>query len=290
MSQRYGRDYRLTLTAWDTTKNAKGEDVISSNGYTTTIQPPFDIEFSVTKSNAYSVNQATITVYNLSKDTYARYLRDIGQASPVVGVELSVGYVGSIKLLSSGDAKRVRLERRGTDTALVIEVYESWQAVSQSTSNKTVRGHRESIEALAKDLYGVDIGKITDNLPKSSRPQVLVGNTFRLLQKKAGDDSYFFIDNKKCYFLKDGDVVGESVPVINADTGMLNVPQRQAGIVNISFMLNPDVRVMGLCKVESALDPTINGVYVVMSMVVDGHYRGEKWDQRIVSKPTVGVS
>ena len=89
MGQKYNRSYKLYVDTLNTTLIGPLEVGASKS---VLIQPPFTIDFNVTRNNLSSVNNAEITVYNLSSANRTLIHKDAWQTNYYRPIELWAGY------------------------------------------------------------------------------------------------------------------------------------------------------------------------------------------------------
>ena len=130
------------------------------------------------------------------------------------------------------------------------------------------------------DLPNTGKGKLT-TLTDTTRPTVLVGPPARLLDRLIGEGETWYVDDEKLYILKDDEVVSNFIPVVNAATGLLNTPTREALRVTFDTLLNPTLRIGGLCKLESVSAPQMDGIYKIDAIGYNGDYYGAAWAQSV---------
>jgi len=115
------------------------------------------------------------------------------------------------------------------------------------------------------------------------RPKVLVGNSVAVVQEMLGPDQKWFIDDERLNILRPDEVVSSFVPLISAETGLLNTPSAQKKEVTLTTMMNPSVKVGGLFKLVSVTAPHLNGVYKTSIINYSGDTDGNDWQQQITA-------
>jgi hypothetical protein len=144
-------------------------------------------------------------------------------------------------------------------------------------TNKTT-----AVTELLADLPNTGKGKIAEQ-KQTVRPIVLVGNTIELIRKNLQPDESFFIDNEMLYIIKTGDSVSSYIPIVSAETGLLNTPEREQKKVTFSTMINPAIRLAGSVDLRSVNAQHLNGIYNVRDITYNGDYNGQDWNMAIMS-------
>ena len=71
----------------------------------------------------------------------------------------------------------------------------------------------------------------------------------------------------------------QTIKEINQDTGMVGLPEiSMAGyLVNITTLLNPEIRTGEIINLKSSQIPSANGLYSVIGITYNGEFRGNNW-------------
>lgn len=265
---RFNRDFKLTIQV--------------SATQTVAIVPPLRVSFSASKSINGGLNKLTIRVYNLKPSNRAAIAKDAENQNKRVPVSLSVGYEGQLKLLFTGTIHRGENFREGADLVTQIECIDGLFDHLNSFTSKTVRGKNAAIDAILSDMPNTTKGKMTYQAPLI-RPRVLVGSSTKLIDDLMNDGETWYIDNGKLYIIKKDEVTGSFIPVVSPETGLLNTPSRQSSKLTFDTLLNPSIRIGGLCEMKSNLAPQYNGVYKVETAVYNGDNYGADWKQSMTA-------
>jgi len=264
---RFLRDYRLT---------------IGVGAQAVTVVPPINVTFSATKSTDTSLNKLILKVWNLRQSNRLALVKDEDD-DEYIPLELMVGYQGRMQLLFRGSVHKGEHQREGADFVNTIECLDGGTDALGSFTSATVRGKDQAIRAALGDMPNTAEGAITQH-EALVRPKVLVGNSARLITDMLDDDERFFIDDEQLFVLRDDEVRSDVAPLVTARTGLLNTPQASKGEVTFQTMLNPTLKVAGLCKLESRTAPDLNGVYRIDKMNYSGDYGGTDWLQTVTAK------
>lgn len=262
---RFNRDYLLTVQV--------------AAGRAVEIRPPIRIAFTVDKSTAGGLNKMTARIYNLQESNRLALVKD-KEKQKNIPVALSVGYKDSVKLLFKGTVFKGSNFREGPDFVTEIECLDGGFDFLNSFTSQTVKGKNTAINAILGDMPNTGKGKIT-TVPEITRPKVLVGASAKLIDSLIDEGMTWYIDEEKLYILRDDEVISSYVPVVSAETGLLNTPTRDMSKVTFNTLLNPVLKLGGLCQLISTSAPHLNGVYRIVTMSYSGDNYGSEWSQAV---------
>lgn len=265
---RFNRDYELTIGISDT--------------QTIIVKPPLNIVFDCLKTTKSSLNKLNLRLFNLNESHRQSLIREKGDKKKIP-IVLKVGYEGRLEVIFQGDVNLSSTERSGTDFITNIECFDGGHDYLNAFTSRTVKGKETAIESILQDMPNTAKGKITE-LKALLRPKVLVGSSSKLIEEMLEHDEEFFIDNEQLFILKEDEVNGSYAPLVSAQTGLINTPERESNIIYFNTMMNPTIRLGGLCSVESKTAPHLNGVYKVQAINYSGEYDGQDWVQAVQGK------
>ena len=272
---RFDRDFKLSVQV--------------SAGRTIDIAPPLRVSFSANKSVSGGLNKLTLNIYNLKEATRLALVKDAEQAKRIP-LSFSVGYNGELKLLFKGTVHRGSNSREGTDFVTELECLDGGFDLLTSFTSQTVKGKARAVDTILTDMANTGKGKLTSQ-QDLIRPKVLVGSSAKLIDELVGEGETWYIDDEKLYIVKDGEVTSSYTPVVNATTGLLNTPIREQSKVTFETLMNPTLKIGGLCDLRSTTAPHLDGVYKIDSIGYTGDNYGTKWAQSVtgilISNPTV---
>lgn len=260
---RYNRDYELTIQ----TDLDKAIVVV----------PPFNIAFNADKSTDKSLNKMNVKVFGLSRDNQLAIVKNADEKKNFE-IELKVGYQNSIETIFKGYINIGERSRMGADLPLTMECIDGGYDARFSFTSRTVNG-KSPIDAILEDMPNTRKGKITEQ-KKLIRPRVLVGNSWKLVREQLNDEQCF-IDNGQLNILKRNEVINSFVPVVQASTGLISTPTSEEKKVTFQSMMNPALKIGGLCELNSIYAPTLNGIYKINTIGYDGEYEGTAWAQTV---------
>jgi hypothetical protein len=265
---RFNRNFELTVAV------GGGQEVV--------ITSPMRVSFSVDKSVAGGLNKMTCRIYNLKASNRNALVRD-KEGRKIIPVRLRVGYEGTMALIFKGTVQRGLNFREGPDMVTELECLDGGAQVLGTFITATVRGKDRAIEEV-RAQSGLARGKITAQ-SAITRPRVLVGPTARVLDELLEDGATWYVDDEQLYILKDDEVMSSFIPLVSAATGLLNTPTREMSKTTFETLMNPTLRIGGLCQLESTSAPHMNGVYRITEMGYSGDVYGTDWSMSCTAMP-----
>lgn len=270
---KFHRLYQLTVQTFD-----KQDNII--------IEPPFTIQFNIERSAMASINSMDLRLYNLKPETRNRLQHDRFRFDVYQKIELRAGYGGDLPLIFSGNIFQANSYREGSNIVTCIDARDgAFDTTTQRTFTTLQQGTtvKEAVTTLIKQFPNLQIGKIGDIQGTPARPIVLDGNTYDLIKRyTAGSNFVPFIDLGKVNVLDGKEVITGFLPVLDADSGLLETPRRDDGFLTVTTLFEPRVIVGQIIKLVSTIqNPVYNGDYKVIgvnhqgviSEAVSGHCR-----------------
>ena len=264
---RFDRDYELTIQV--------------EQRRAVVITPPMRIAFSADKSVSGGLNKITIKAYNLTEANRLAIQKDPEQQKRVP-FSLRVGYSGSLELIFKGTVFKASSRREGAEIVTEIEGLDGGFDFLNSYVNRTVKGKDSAINGVLSDLPNTQRGKITGQ-SALIRPRVMVGSAMTVLDSLIDDGATWYVDDERLYVLKQDDVISRFIPLVSSDTGLVNTPEREQSRVTFETLMNPALKIGGLCQLESITAPHLNGVYRIDSMGYSGDNYGNDWKQAVTA-------
>lgn len=230
MSKQYGREYRLVIT------QADGKE------YT---YKELRVVFSVVQSVLGTPNVATITLYNANAIT-------IGST-----VALYVAYADqNPQLLISSTIRNISIERKRADLLTILHTAEAENAWLKSSINKVWQSgtsNRQVVDDVVETL-GLPINSIDPEaiLPtKLLRGLSLAGSTKTTLDNLAITNGFDWSVQAGEVIIAQKDTAPPlaSLSTISPDTGMIGSPTITRRGVDVTVLINPNLRPNGLFEV-----------------------------------------
>ena len=285
MTDRFLRDYRLT---------------IGIGSQAVVILPPFRIRFSVDKSDKSDLNKATIKVDGLNPDKRRRLVRDPdekpekdkdGKDKPTSNsnkgyfpVLLEIGYQGKLETIFRGSIDEAGSTREADGQYVTtISAMDGGEDFLRGFVSTSVTSKAAAVDAVLGTMPNTKKGKIGAQ-GDITRPKILVGNSMATIQEMLDPGQRWFIDDERLNILGGNEVVSGYVPVVSAETGLINTPEADKKEVTITTFLNPSIKVGGLYQLISVTAPHRNGVYKCTLITYSGDIDGSDWDQRVTGE------
>lgn len=238
-----------------------------SNGKILTIQPPFTIDFHISRGIMASLNSMSLRIYNLKKTTRDQIFQDWFNFNINNHVELQAGYGKNLATIFKGTLRQAWSTREGANIVTIIDAWDGGYDFANSNSSITVN-EGKSLKDIIKDLMGsfqnLKVGKIGDIQGDTARPIVLDGNTFDLIKTYSGDTA--FIDLETIHVLKNNECITGLVPLISSDTGLLGVPRHADASLDVNMLFEPRILVGQLIEIKSQVETQFNGQYKVVGI------------------------
>lgn len=239
------------------------------------IGSPLKITFDVMKSDYGGLNKSTIKVYNLSEQKRLALTKD-NEQDKYIPISLAVGYEGGIETIFKGSVQRGSNQKQGAD--IVTELYCLDGGYDIRTSFINTISNSSAIDTIIGEMPNTSKGKVATQT-QLSRPRVLVGDPSSLLDQVIGDGQAWFIRDEAVYVLGESDVTSSFVPEVSAKTGMVSTPEREQSQVTFETLMNPALKIGGLCSIKSKFAPHLNGVYKLKTISYTGDNYGQSWNQ-----------
>lgn len=235
----------------------------TTNGLT--INPPGDkgpqlkIAFNISKTIDGEQNEGTISLYNLADSTRNAMGREFTE------VRLDAGYtppsggsnVGTIFL---GQIRDVTHSRQGSNIVTELQVAEGEEATRKATVSKTLpKG--SSVDDVANEImkgfeaYEISKGewKFPDDLPTLKRPYSMFGRAAPEFDRLGDSYGFYWSIQGDVLDICPGDGFLGGVAILNARTGLIDVPAITDNGCNFKALLNPDVRPGRQVIIESSI-------------------------------------
>lgn len=270
---KFNRYYELTVSFND------GRDNI-------TIKPPLNIEFDAIKYDTGATSSAFVKIYNLNKDNQIQLQRNDNEIGKIITVELRVGYDNnnrkSIQTLFKQVVLRGYTYRDGADYITALELNATTNILDNAFVSVTVANQNQQVSFCTTELKKQDILKgYINKRPDTTRNVVTFGNAYDILFQQKAYNEKMYIDDGQVYILKDNQVIGNFVPVVSPETGLIDTPILQNNLINFTMILSPEIRVSRRFNVQSSVNENVNGVYKAIQIQYSGSYYGDNWKQTV---------
>ncbi len=253
-----------------------------------TIGNPIRVQFEVSKGIYGSLNNMVCKIFNLERSHATLFIKD-AEEQKKIKFTLSVGYQNELTTIFIGDIFRGFQSKQGNDVVVSCEVLDTGFGYINGFVCANVETSQKVIDEIIKNTQGLSIGQIT-KMPELVRNKILVGNSGKLIQQLVDPTKNWFIDNGKLYIISQNEYLKGLTPIVTASTGLLNTPERENRLVSFETMLNPAIKLGGLCDLQSSTADYLNGVYRVEQVITRGDNYGQDWKQTIVGRIAQGFS
>lgn len=231
------------------------------------IQPPFTVEFDISRNSMVGLNVGSIRIYNLNADNRAQIRHDQYDWGDNRKVTFMAGYGDKLSLAFIGNISQAWSVREGNNMITQIESFDGSYAAVNGVTNQQFRSGTPMvsvIDALAQTLPGLKVGAIGNYEGRTSRGNSYSGSTVEILSTLTGGG--LFIDNGKVHCLKDEECVAGNVPSITAASGLLGTPVRENLYVNLEMLFEPGLFLAQQVNLQSETGEGFNGPHKILSI------------------------
>lgn len=236
------------------------------------IESPIRCKFDISKSaDGSTPNKAKFQVYGLAPNTRQKIVKNPTDQK-YVPVSLEIGYEDKLAMIFKGNVDRSFVQRDGADVFVDMECLDGGFDLLNTFITKTVDTNQIVIDQIVEEMPNTSQGKLT---PRTDiiRPRVINGRALDVIKATIREGESWYIDNEQLFIMKRNEVVARFAPLVSAQTGLLSI---QDDIQEITFtaIINPSLRLGGLCKIESSYAPHLDGVYKITAIAYKGDTRG----------------
>lgn len=238
------------------------------NGQTLEVDPPFSIEFDITRNILSSANTSAIKIYNLAENTRNSIYQDKNSTNLYRKVQLKAGYGANLPTVFKGNISHSWSVREGVNFISTIEAYDAGFAFINSKTKAAFPSGTDQvsifnhiISTLAPSVAPGSIGSFSG---QTKRGNTHHGNSAELLTELSG--GAFFVDLEKAHVLRDFECLRGSLNVITSDSGLLGTPVREETIINFDMIFEPRLIIGQQIDLESSTAKNFNGSYKVISI------------------------
>lgn len=256
---KFGRNYYLSVEGVDR------ETII--------IQPPFTIEFDITRNILSSQNTSSIRIYNLSENNRNKIRKDGWAYDDLRIVALKAGYGTNLPVIFAGNISHAFSVRESVNFITQLECFDGGFAFSNGVTNDNFppgTSQQTVIDTLVNSLtpYGVQPGSVGSYPGENQGGTSYSGGTTDILSEITGGG--FFIDNGKVHCLGDNEALNGEIQVIDSASGLLGTPVRENTYLNFDILFEPRLIIGQQIKLNSVTGANFNSFYKVVSL----HHRG----------------
>ena len=215
------------------------------------------IAFSVSKSISSQQNSAEIRIWNLAESSRNSIGKELDDITLEAGY-MPPGQSGNVGIIFKGQIRDPKHTREGPDIITTLSCGEGDAAFRKSTISKTFPAGTK-VETVVDELYrqfekqGISRGewKFPEGMPPYRRPYSMCGGCKRELDTIGrGRGFYWSIQNGTMEVIPADGYIGGTV-LITPQTGLVDVPTITDNGVEVSVLLNPELRPGRRVKIES---------------------------------------
>ncbi|EEY1620868.1 hypothetical protein EP758_20425, partial [Escherichia coli] len=146
-----------------------------------------------------------------------------------------------------------------TDSWIMLQCIDSWEGHLNASVKTTVAAGWKysdlfSLGMKSFEPYGIESGAVPD-MPETVFPRgrVVYQNTSRLMNHIAGQcKANWWYENNLVNIVPEDKYIGVAT-VLNANTGLIGMPQQTMGAgVNVRCLINPNIKLGGLIRLDQA--------------------------------------
>jgi hypothetical protein len=230
------------------------------------------IDFTVNRNIHGTANDGMIIIRNLSERTRNLFLKDRMNTEDKRLLILSAGYeTTGIHIILKGEIFYCHTTRSGTELLTTISVIDGLNLYQSGYVAKSyAKGTKKNI--LIKDLvnkaeqYRVTQGQIEDFAEEI--PNALTVDSY--WKQCVPDNHIMYVENQTLNILKKDKPIDGDILLINSTTGLLDVPVRFDNYIEVKMILESSVKLCQKVKLESEIDKSINGEYLIQGIKHNG--------------------
>ena len=255
-----GRNYIVTIT--------------TDSGYSVTVEPPFSVEFTVDRSMRASVNNCTMTLYNLKESVRNNLYKDKYSLTAYWPMTIMAGYGDNLYQLFQGNITECYSVKQNTEWQTKITAYDGSYQINNgfiATAFSSGTNKTDMIKQFVAAMPNLALGALGSSVSGSSdRGYVAIGNPFDNIQELSENTG--FIDNEKLNILGNTEVLKGDVFVL--DSGVLfETPQRRDAYLELNTLFAPEIQIARIVEIQSEFTK-FNGQYQCWGIKHNFQYLG----------------
>jgi hypothetical protein len=237
------------------------------------------VSWEIKKSSDPKPNPGKIRIWNMSREHM-----NLLVSKQYNRARLLVGY-NELRQIYLGDIIRASAVRDNLDFITELECGDGDEAYKHSHVSLSLAAgttDQQAFTELAKTMPGVLTGAagfITKR--KLPRGKVLSGNTRdHLTALAANHQADWSIQDGELVMLPAKQVLPDEAVLLSESTGMIGSPEATDDGLEITSLVNPDLRIGGVVKVESIVT-AYNGVFKITTIEYNGDLMGSNWYSKV---------
>ena len=242
---------------------------------THTVGYPLTIDFNIVRNTFASANTGTFSIYNLSPSTRAEdlFFQDRFNAVTNKIVTFKAGYNGNLVTCFKGRMLECYSRRQGTEVITTMQCLDI--GLPRDYINVTFEAgttFKEAVKNIVENATNLELGAIGTLEGKFLTPTTFEGKVLDVLNEIS--DGCVFIDNGIVNILQPNECLDTGVPILNAETGLINTPQRRDTQIIAEGIFNPNVDVGQLIEVQSQTENRFSGTFQLTGFTHKGTISG----------------
>lgn len=251
---------------------------------TATVGYPLTIEFNIVRNTFATANTGTFNIYNLSPATRGildknkttasgLFFQDRFNTSSNKILTFKAGYEGNLVTCFYGRIQEAYSHRQGTEVITAIQCMDI--GIPTDYVNVTFEAgttKKEAYKNIVQNATGLSLGAIGKLEGTYQTPVTFEGKILDVLNEISGGNT--FIDNGVINCLQPNECLDLGVTVLNADTGLINTPQRRGAEIIAEGIFNPNATVGQLFEVKSQTASEFSGTFMLSGLTHSGMISG----------------
>lgn len=242
---------------------------------------PLTIEFNIVRNTFASANTATFSIYNLAPSTRSNplFFQDRFNTSTNKFVTFEAGYDGNLAVCFKGRIQESYSKRHGTEVITTMQCLDL--GIPTDYVNVTYQAgttKKEAYDNIIQNFTHLEKGATGTLEGQYLTPVTFEGKPLDILNEITEGNT--FVDNNKINTLQPNECLDVGIPVLSAETGLLNTPERRESEIIAEGIFNPNVMVGQLVEVKSKTASEFCGTFQLTgfthSGVISGAVTGER--------------
>ena len=239
------------------------------------IQSPFTVEFNIVHSTGSDHNSAHFTILNLGPNTRKKIFQDKFDAENRRRVIFSAGYGQSNQagIVFIGDLLEAYSVREGVDIKTELECLDGMYGASNGVANICFPpgvDQQTAFREIISTMPRLDKPVISPTFTKVyERGLTVEGNSWDELCKLVDEDGEVYLFQNHPVILKHNECITGQVPVITGESGLLDSPRRQEGVIEVKTLFEPGIILGQIVQLES-MEAINNGTYKIQGYTHSG--------------------
>lgn len=276
--------FNLSASVTDVPHQWVWELSITDGENVATVGYPLTIEFNIVRNTFASANTGTFNIYNLSPATRGLqdkskttasglFFQDRFNTESNKFLTFKAGYEGNLVTCFFGRIQEAYSRRQGTEVITSIQCMD--MGIPSDYINVTFEAGTKFIDAyktVAQTVDGLSLGAIGLLQGEYKTPVTFEGTVLDVLNEISGGNT--FIDNGVINCLQPNECLDLGVTVLNAESGLINTPQRRGAEIIAEGIFNPNATVGQLMEVKSQTASEFSGTFFLTGLTHSGMISG----------------